>query len=155
MPLAGERLLAALYVNELLVRLLPRHDPMPGLFGRYCECLDDLAGNGALHWVLRRFERDLLDALGYALQLQVEADGVTPLDPDAHYRYDTEHGARHIGRPAPDTVPGAALIALADDQEPPATLAAPLRRLLREQLKRQLGDRELRSWTVLAELGRK
>jgi len=153
--LSGDRLLAALYVNELLVRLLPRQDPMPALFGRYCECLGDLAGSGALHWTLRRFERDLLDALGYGLQLHAEDDGSTPIDPDTHYRYDSEHGPRPIGPPTPGSLSGAALIALAEDTEPPADCIAPLRRLLREQLRRQLGDRELRSWTVLAELGRK
>ena len=151
--LTGERLMAALYVNELLVRLLPRQDPMPALFVRYCGCLDDLAGDAALHWALRRFERDLLEALGYGLQMEVEADGGTPIDAGRHYRYDAEQGGPvpQVQR-TPGSVPGAALLALAGDAEPPAALIAPLRRLLREQLRRQLGERELRSWTVLAEL---
>jgi DNA repair protein RecO (recombination protein O) len=150
--LSGDALLAAFYLNELLVRLLPRADPMPSLFWRYAECLGELGSGEGLGWPLRRFERDLLQALGYALQLDVEADGETPVDPDGWYRYDPQQGPV-LTRAGSGAVPGAALLALAHDEPPTSGLLFPLRRLLRGLLAEQLGGRELRSWGLLAELG--
>ncbi|MBK8963475.1 MAG: DNA repair protein RecO C-terminal domain-containing protein [Candidatus Competibacteraceae bacterium] len=41
-PLPAERVRAGLYANELLVRLLPRHDPPPGSFLAYKTLLSEL-----------------------------------------------------------------------------------------------------------------
>jgi DNA repair protein RecO (recombination protein O) len=150
--LAGDALMAAFYVNELLVRLTPRGDPMPALFWRYATLLGELAG-APLGWSLRRFERDLLDLLGYALQIELEADGRTPLRADAWYRYDSDRGAVPVPA-ASGALPGAALLALAGDQMPSPELQRPLRRLLRQCLTEHLGGRDLRSWNLLDELGR-
>lgn len=151
-PLAGDALLAAFYVNELLVRLLPRQDPVPALFWRYAGCLGELSGAEPIGWILRRFERDLLEALGYALLLECEADGCSPIDPDGWYRYDPEAGALPVRPGTAGAVPGAALLALATDDCPTADLLSPLRRLTREQIGRLLGGRELQSWHLLADM---
>ena len=58
--LAGEALMAAFYVNELVLRLLPRNDPAPELFERYGELRSELGDGAGLAWQLRRFERDLI-----------------------------------------------------------------------------------------------
>jgi DNA repair protein RecO (recombination protein O) len=147
---AGDPLLAAFYVNELLVRLLPRHDPNPTLFARYAALLDELAGSAALGWTLRRFERDLLEAIGYGLQLATDAAG-QPVAAAGHYRYDAERGPVPVA-PAPHALPGAALLALANDTEPPRELLLPLRRLLRARLVEQLGTQPLHSWALLGDL---
>jgi DNA repair protein RecO (recombination protein O) len=150
--LGGDALLAAFYVNELLVRLLPRQDAHPALFWRYASCLGELAADTPLGWTLRRFERDLLESLGYALQLDTEGDGSTPIDPEAWYRYDPEKGPMP-SRQGGTALPGAALIALANDELPAPALLLPLRRLLRQRLAEHLGGRDLRSWGLLSELG--
>src|SRR5690606_29740153 len=62
--LAGEAALAAFYVNELVLRLAPRGDPQPELFGAYARMRARLRGEGPLAWTLRRFEHELLGALG-------------------------------------------------------------------------------------------
>ena len=65
-PIEGEALFSAFYVNELLVRLLVREDPLEGLFGSYVEVLKSLAqGEGSHEVALRSFELDLMTALGY------------------------------------------------------------------------------------------
>ena len=43
--LEGERLFHGWYLNELLLRLLPRHDPHPALYSAYAETLQLLAGD--------------------------------------------------------------------------------------------------------------
>lgn len=68
--LAGLPLLCGFYLNELLLRLLPRDDPHPLLFTAYFEAVRDLANLSAesavVEPVLRNFERCLLQEAGYA-----------------------------------------------------------------------------------------
>ena len=147
--LAGDALLAGLYVNELVVRLTARQDPQAELYAAYMRTLRRLGGNGSLAWALRRFERDLLAALGYALQLEYEADSGEPLQADAVYRYLPEHGAVAGGREG-FPVRGADLLALGTGDIPDASGLGALRRLLRGVIAHHLGGADLRSWRVLS-----
>ncbi|MFN3844060.1 MAG: DNA repair protein RecO [Rehaibacterium terrae] len=148
--LAGDALLAGFYLNELAVRLLPRHDPLPALFDRYGRTLAALGDTG-LAWTLRRFERDLLDALGVLPPLDHDSLG-EPLDPAARYRLDPEHGALRDRQLAAGSVSGAALLALAADREPPPGQLRELREAMRGLVSHHLGPRGLRSWGLLAEV---
>jgi DNA repair protein RecO (recombination protein O) len=149
-PLHGDALLAGLYVNELVVRLTARQDPHAALYAAYARTLQRLAADDSLAWSLRRFERDLLAALGYGLQLQYDADSGEPLEPDAEYRYQAEHGpVAGRGRDG-FAVRGADLLALGADRLPDARGLAHLRRLLRGIIAHHLGGSELRAWRVLA-----
>jgi DNA repair protein RecO (recombination protein O) len=149
---SGDALLGAFYVNELLLRLLPRGEPHLALFWRYIECLTALQGGEELAWQLRRFERDLLLGLGYGLALEHEADGSTPIAQERHYRYDPEQGATAVPGPRAGSVAGGTLRSLANDEAPPAAGLRELRQLMRRVLRHHLGGRELRSWQVLADL---
>lgn len=62
--LRGDDLLSGLYLNELLIRLLPRFDPHPSLFLGYGEAIESLQ-SAAGEIALRRFELILLTELGY------------------------------------------------------------------------------------------
>ena len=151
-PFRGEALLSAMYVNELLVRLTARNDPHPWLFDRYRELLEELSGTASLAWSLRCFERDLLAAVGYALQLEVGADGGEPIEAGASYDYLPESGAvAAADRPDGVRVRGSALLALASGECPDAQDMASLKRLMRNLIGRQVGSRGLQSWRVLAE----
>ena len=91
----GEATLAAFYVNELVLRLAARGDPQPDLFDAYGRMRARLAMAGSLAWSLRRFERDLLDAIGFGMDFSSDGDG-NPVDPAARYRLDPEHGPRRL-----------------------------------------------------------
>jgi len=156
--LQGDAALASFYVNELVLRLAPRGDPHADLFSTYGEVRARLGSGEAVAWTLRRFERDLLDALGFGLALDVDVDG-TPIDPAARYRLDPEQGARRVrhdrGQGDRDTAAtGRALLSLAADAMPGPEDLASLRRALRDVLAHHLGPRGLKSWDMLAELGR-
>jgi DNA repair protein RecO (recombination protein O) len=152
--LRGEALMSAMYVNELMVRLTARDDPHPELFRRYAGLLDELASTRSLAWSLRRFERDLLAATGYALQLETDAETGAPVEPAQAYDYVPEAGplpaVGSTNRGA--RIRGSALLALAADATPPGVedLAA-LRRLMRTLIGAHVGERGLQSWRVLAE----
>ncbi|HTC26359.1 DNA repair protein RecO, partial [Dyella sp.] len=85
--LTGDAALAGLYVNELVVRLTERQDPYPTLYSAYAQTIDRLSAGESLSWQLRRFERDLLASLGYAMQLNDEAVSDEPLQSGATYTY--------------------------------------------------------------------
>ena len=73
--LAGEATLAAFYVNELVLRLAPRRIPQPELFDAYGHVRAAWAIGPRWRGRLRRFERDLLDALGFGFRFDVDGDG--------------------------------------------------------------------------------
>jgi len=152
-PLAGDALLAGFYLAELMLRLLPRNDPHPDLFLRFARVLDELSATTSLAWTLRRFERDLLDALGYGLDLARDADAA-PLDAAARYRIDPEHGALRVRDPAGAArggIAGAALLSLAGDDLPDEASLREQRIALRALISHHVGARGLRSWGLLAE----
>lgn len=69
-PLSGRAFMSAWYMNELLLRLLPREDAHPALYDAYDLALEQLAApppalNAA--GALRRFEWTLLNETGYGL----------------------------------------------------------------------------------------
>lgn len=148
---SGDALLSTFYVNELLLRLLPRGEAVPALFWRYAECLAALQG-GVLGWELRRFERDLLVELGYGLRLDVEADGESAVLAERHYRFDPELGPHPLPRPTSGSVSGASLLALAGEVPPGTNELREMRLLMRQVLRHHLGGRELRSWQLLADI---
>lgn len=156
--LTGEAMLSGFYLNELTLRLAPRQDPVPELYEAYGRARTRMAAGEALGWTLRRFERDLLDALGFGFDWHHDGDGA-PIDPAARYRLDPEHGPRrvlsdrgHGDRSSAAT--GRGLLSLADDRTPVADDLPGLRRAMREVLAHHLGPRGLKSWEMLAELGR-
>jgi len=68
--LPGQSLMCGFYLNELLMRLLPRDDAHEALFDEYAQTLKLLAAaseDSAI--ILRRFEFFLLQQLGYAVPL--------------------------------------------------------------------------------------
>lgn len=152
LTLREERTLAGLYCNELMVRLLPRGDANPPLYARYRAALVDLADTPALAWVLRCFERDLLDALGYATDFASDAHG-DALDPAGRYRFEPESGFVGVGEAAPG-YSGGALLAMAGGIAPEPGQLRELRRLFRELISQHLRGEPLRSWSLMRGLGR-
>ena len=156
--LTGDAMLAGFYLNELTLRLSQRQDPQPDLFVAYATVRERLRAEAPLAWTLRRFERDLLDALGFGFDWGVDGEG-EPIDAAARYRLDPEHGARRVlsdrGHGDRSTAAtGQALLALADDAMPSAADLASLRRAMRGVLAHHLGPRGLKSWEMLGDLAR-
>src|SRR6266853_819744 len=96
--LHGEALLCGFYLNELLLRLVPREDPHDALFSRYWETLQQLASQGGSAAALRSFERALLKELGYAMTLERDSASGGAIDPAKSYTYDPERGPRGAPR---------------------------------------------------------
>jgi DNA repair protein RecO (recombination protein O) len=78
-PLKGLGLLCGFYVNELLLKLLQRHDAHERLFETYAVTLRALAPQADPSGVLRTFEKNLLRELGYAVTLDRDAESGHPI----------------------------------------------------------------------------
>lgn len=107
--LQGPVLYSGLYVNELLMRLLPRHAPCPEIFALYTEVMSGLSKAGtddaAIQRELRGFELSLLQNMGYGLDLEHVADDGSCIDENASYLYRHDLGLTpFVG--ADDTVQG-------------------------------------------------
>jgi DNA repair protein RecO (recombination protein O) len=155
---SGASLLAAFYLNELLLKLLPREDPHPALWDAYEQALRALgAGEGASVQavVLRGFEVRLLAELGYALPLAKDADTGAAIDPGARYHYAFDAGPRrHAAEPGMrwPVVRGVTLIALAEQRYPDQGVAAEAKQLMREILDHHLESRRIESRRIVADL---
>jgi DNA repair protein RecO (recombination protein O) len=147
--LVGTALYSGFYLNELLVRLLRRHDPHPEIHAGYAATLSALATTSTerIEALLRLFESRLLEACGYGMELRVEVENGTPLDPEARYRYDPERGPIPVGEEASGglLVHGSALLALASGRLGEARDLRELKPLMRGVLAPHLGARPLAS----------
>jgi DNA repair protein RecO (recombination protein O) len=149
--LQGEALLCGFYLNELLLRLLPREDPHEALFAQYQRALQQLAAGGDTGPVLRAFEKVLLKELGYAMALERDSEGAE-IDSSKSYRYDPERGPVQTAGGDDPPLSGRTLLDMArDDYTDPVTQQqskALMRLLINHRLERQ----PLRSRQVFRDL---
>jgi DNA repair protein RecO (recombination protein O) len=151
-PLQGQALYSGFYLNELLVRLLARHDPHPLLFTAYRVSLSALMQGEAVEPVLRRFEMCLLQEAGYGLQLEFEADSGEALHTDALYDYHLDSGPVRVEHEFAGgfVFQGSSLLAMAREELSQPEVLKDAKRLLRSALKLYLGDRPLKSRELFA-----
>lgn len=118
LPLSGSAAIVGFYLNELLLRFLHRHDPEPLLFDHYRVTLGRISLTGNPEPVLRVFEKRLLQAVGYALELETEIDSGRAIEPEERYRYLVDAGPKRWSSGAsPEVcVSGSTLLALAREQ---------------------------------------
>jgi DNA repair protein RecO (recombination protein O) len=143
------------YLNELLLKLMARDDPHPGLYAHYEAALATLRAGEPPAAVLRRFERRMLADLGYALLLAQDAHGA-PVQADNRYYYVVERGPVDAdeGVPHPDSpeLSGQALLEMErDDYRDPATMQQ-ARALMRYVVNHYLGGKPLHTRQLLREM---
>jgi DNA repair protein RecO (recombination protein O) len=151
-PLAGQGLMCGFYLNELLLRLLPRDDPHEALFEVYGEALSRLSRDPSAA-VLRGFEKRLLAELGYAPLLDRDVAS-RPIDPEGFYVYEPERGPSPVNgaRSGALVVRGRTLLDVAaDDYSSPATREE-ARNLMRVLIGERLHGQVLHTRAVLREL---
>jgi len=152
--LAGMGLLCGFYLNELLLKLLPREDAHEALFDTYADSMARLAAREDHAAVLRGFERRLLTELGYAPLLERDAGSGQPVEPARRYTYEPERGPLAAnGDPAQAiTVGGRTLLDMARDDYSRAETRDEARRLLRWLIAARLSGQTLHTREVLREL---
>jgi DNA repair protein RecO (recombination protein O) len=144
--LPPHRILAGLYVNELLVRLLRRLDPQPVVFAAYQTLLTELAQAASEEPALRGFEKQLLDQIGYGLSLDCEAVSGQPIVAETQYCYVLDQGPLTADRNAVGVpISGQGLLALRDGRFADPEVWREIKHLTRAALAEQLRGRALKT----------
>lgn len=150
--LQGLQLFTALYMNELLTRLVHSHESDPALFDVYGDTLAAIRRGESLEPLLRRFEVMLLDSVGYGLSFDSDAETGMPVDADGWYHYEPEQGFVRVAERSGSGnagqqryIRGRTLLCIAAGEFSDAESLQEAKRLMRRILNDFLGDRPLRS----------
>ena len=136
-------LMAGFYLNELLLKLTTRHDPVPEVFELYRWALAGLRAAGPAEPVLRVFEKRLLEAVGYGLDLTSEARTGLAVEEQKFYRFRASEGLFPADGHDMGAVAGSSLIALAREELAPGRALEDARRVLKAALTERLDGKEL------------
>ncbi len=150
--LGGQTLLAGFYLNELLLRLVAKGDANAAAFSCYSQALADLAARANTSRVVRLFELRLLAALGYGLNLYDDVGTDEPICAERRYIFEPECGARPAVGSADDSFWGHELISLRDEKLDDEESLRAAKRLLSQVLRIYLGERPLKTQSVLKDL---
>lgn len=160
--LQGQALICGFYLNELMLRLLPREDPHQALFEHYEQALQALTGSESRTIVLRRFEIRLLQELGYALSLTHEAGDGDAIDAEGQYSFIPEHGAvkvaatdiraQSLQNQSGIQLRGKTLLDMAQDDYTDLLTVQQSKLLMRTLISHHLGDKPLHTRQLLIDL---
>ena len=146
LPLQQTALYSGFYVNELICRVLEQETAQPQLFQDYLRCLTELAGTPlAVEPVLRRFEFQLLQILGYGVDFLHCAGSGQPIDENMTYRYREEQGFMASLIKDNLTFYGRDLLAFEQRRFDDSTVLQAAKRFTRLALKPYLGSKPLKS----------
>lgn len=160
--LTGAALFSGFYLNELLMKLLARHDPHPQLFDVYAATLPLLGAedDGAVQAALRAFELTLLKEVGVLPDLSLSTLTVEEVQPGRDYTVLPEAGVG-AARGGEARIAGAALIglqaalnhgSLAALQQACAQALPELKTMLRALLHYHLGTPMLRTRQLMIDV---
>lgn len=143
--LYGRSAICGLYINELLIKLLPKWDNCAMLFAAYESAIAHLSNSvSADQIILRKFELQLLKSLGYGLQLHKEVTTGALIDAQSYYLFDPVLGPKLSTGYNAHAIKGSSLLSLAQQTWEEHALLD-MKRLMRTVLRHHLGDKQLKS----------
>ncbi len=143
--LLGDDLILAIYINELILRLLPEGDEHIEIFESYWTFISNLntLASNEKEYALRKFENQLLDDLGYGIDFSFDIDGLA-IDKDIQYDFIEHQGFNSNNE---GLFNGKTLLQLSNSDEviTNANELSILKKMNRKRLKSLLGDKPLKS----------
>ena len=150
----GERLMAGLYLNELVLKLCPRHDADPELYALLLKTRNELSSAFDLAWLIRRFERDFIAHLGYMTPWSYLAKNVS-IEKSSYYRIHHELGILNSSIEEVGALSGQDIIDFNEDRQPSKPSMPVWRSVLHHVIGQHVGNSMPRSWQMIADLSRK
>ena len=141
----GDDLILAMYVNELILRLLPENDEYSEIFHAYWNFLSNLKSlnSNEKEYALRDFENQMLEDLGYGIDFSSDIND-EPINEDLNYEF-----IEHQGLITSDNglIPGKILVNLLRREKivTDSNELSILKKMNRKRLKSLLGDKPLKS----------
>jgi len=137
LPITGNYLYSAMYVNELTTLLLPQGPISASFFVAYRQALVALSSEESEMHLLRKYERALFDELGIWPSIHAG------MDPQKYYTLNAYDGLTECASDRPNALSGGALVAL-DNFNDPRQCAIVHRRLIDQLLQgKEINSRAL------------
>lgn len=144
--LKGLALYSGFYVNELLCYLLHKDDPHPDVFTAYQHCILQLAATELYECVLRTFELNLLDVIGYGLNLSYDLHHEKPINSDKSYTFNKDIG---LVENTTGQFSGMALLSMAQRNFDQPKVLSEAKQLMRQVIDSHLQGKQLKSRAVI------
>ena len=91
-PFVAEKAITGFYINEIILKLLHKDEPHIELFDIYELTLNKLFSNENEKIILRYFEKQLLQSLGYGISLDHDIKTGLSIMPTCEYYYKIDSG---------------------------------------------------------------
>ncbi len=147
--LSDKPLLCAFYINELLVKLLQQFESNQDVFALYQRTLKALGRVDELDVVLRRFEINLLQELGYALSFNLDAQIQEAVREENTYRFYPDTGFVCVKHSAGENIAGCYLgrdlLAISSDNYELKTTRLAAKQIMRKMIDYLLNGKTLQS----------
>ncbi|WP_194090068.1 DNA repair protein RecO [Vibrio hibernica] len=144
-PLSGINLYSAMYINELVARVVESETAYPELFHDYLSALTELAQCDNPEPALRRFELALLSSLGYGVDFLHCAGSGEPVSDNMTYRYREQKGFIASVRQDNLSFLGNELVAISERRFLTKSQLQAAKRFTRMALKPYIGSKPLKS----------
>ncbi|MEH6453129.1 MAG: DNA repair protein RecO [Psychromonas sp.] len=146
-PLVGNRLFIAMYINELLYRLLHAETACDGLFECYQQTLLAIARDQDPQVSLRIFELTLIETLGYGINFEQDVYSGDLIEAGYDYQYQQQSGffAKQAIHKRHDVYKGSEIIAIAQRDFSSDHVLKAAKRFCRQALAHLLGGKPLHS----------
>jgi len=152
----GQKWFVANYLNEILIKLLPRLEVVPELFQQYVKTLHCLTSKSNYTYQLILFEKALLESLGYGIDLEYEAKTHEFIEAESWYEFNPQLGFTDCDTDYNHAIHGSLIIALRTQNEEyflkNLSSLKMAKRIIRMSLKYQLGDVNLKTIAVMREV---
>ncbi|MDY6457001.1 DNA repair protein RecO C-terminal domain-containing protein [Acinetobacter faecalis] len=150
----GDAFFSGFYLNEVLLRLCPLEVEMPQTFSQYSRTLEQLQKlsqqsdqNLFLRQILRQFEHELLEDLGYAIDFSVDSNQ-EEISSEMNYQFQLNDGFLATAQASRSAVSGALIKTMMQYEKGGEFNLEQLQlltKLYRQVITSLLGDRPLKS----------
>lgn len=148
--LKGEHLISGFYINELLWHLLLPEDSHPELYRRYSETLAALNSEADLEPLLRSFELNLLEEVGYGISFEHDFEG-NAIDSAQHYNLSSELGWQPISGAESRSLTGSQLMAIAQNDFSDGSVRSACKYINRMAIDEMLDGKKLNSRELITQ----
>jgi DNA repair protein RecO (recombination protein O) len=144
--LPGLALYCGFYINELVSNFLHKDDPHPEMFQNYQECLKQLALGSHIEAALRLFELNLMDNIGYGVNLSYDLRHEKLIDANKKYLFTKEDG---LVEDLKGQFSGSALLAMEQRRFDDPGVLSEAKLLMRTVVDSHLQGKQLKSRSVI------
>lgn len=151
LKLEAEHLICGFYLNELLWHLLQPEDSHPQLYEEYKRTLFAMAEKIQLEPLLRRFELNLLDEVGYGISFELDSTG-QPVSEQLFYSLSAEQGWSIVDHTNREAISGQAILDILGGQFTDSTTQRLCKRINRQLIDHLLEGRKLHSRELISQM---